>query len=245
MEDERDDDVTAPAEPAGKKKRDLRGDRDESEMRRQRYIDAVIDAKIAEAAGGPKVNYSQCARDAGYPDSTAKAMSHWLRHKPDVQGEIRMRLTAAGISDAEIIGFPASVIRYSLADMIDIFPDGHWEPNLNKAVANGSIHAIRELSYDAKGRPKIKTYDKLKASDQLASIRGLKRADVKPSDLELARLVIEDDIRLFRERILLQTGGDERAADAAAEQYRRDLCSRPEYAPYMDVDRTRDEDSVQ
>lgn len=215
--------------------------------RLQQFTAAVIDAKLAEAATGVKVNYMQCARDAGYPESSCKTMSYYLRNKPSVQQEVKMRLAAAGISDAEIIGCPASMLKYSLADVIDIAPDGrHWDLNLHKAVTNGAIHAVKELGYDGKGRPRVKMYDKLEASRDLARIRGLNRADVKPNDLALRRMVIEDDIRAFRDRIFAQTGGNAEAADHAAEEYRADLRNRPEYAPYMDDpnDRTRDKDPV-
>jgi hypothetical protein len=249
MEDEREDAAPAPQDeqPKERRKPGAVGENTLSDSRKQQFIAAVIDAKLREVSTGEKVNYRQCARDAGYPEASCKTMSYYLRNKPDVQAEVRMRLAASGISDAEIVGMPASIIKYSLADVIDIFPDGTWEVNLNKAVNNGSIHAIQELGHDAKGRPKIKMYDKLRASDLLASIRGLKRADVQMKDLELRKMVIEDDIRVFRDKVLIQTGGDVAAADHAADEYRADLRTRPEYAPYMDdaSDRTRDTDPIQ
>lgn len=216
-------------------------------VRKEAYVSHVVDATLEAERTGKKIDFRKCAELAGYSPGSAKQMAYYLRGKSDVQDQIRIRLSAAGISDAEIIGVPASIVRYSLADVIDVYPDGSWELNLHKAMANGAITAVRKLGQDAKGRPYVEMYDKLRAADLLSSVRGLKRADVKPDDLALRRMAIEDDIRAFREKMFIQSSGDAVFADEAAEKYRAHLAKQDDFRPYMKEsgdpnDRTRDDD---
>lgn len=229
-----------------KKKHGKRYGKHIADVRREAFVGHVIDATLIAERTGEKIDYRKCAELAGYPTGSAKQMAYYLRGKSDVQDQIRVRLAAAGISDAEIIGVPASIVRFSLADVIDVYPDGGWELNLHKAISNGAITAVKKLGQDAKGRPYVEMYDKLRAADLLSSIRGLKRADVKPDDLALRRMAIEDDIRAFREKMFIQSNGDAAFADEAAEKYRAHLAKQDDFRPYMKEgdpnDRTRDDD---
>jgi hypothetical protein len=60
-------------------------------------------------------------------------------------------------------------------------------------------------------------------------------------------MVIEDDIRVFRDKVLDSNRRRRGEGRPAADAYRADLRTRPEYAPYMDDpnDRTRDTDPIQ
>lgn len=233
MPDEKQNDLTHPPHYV---------DPEYSKHRRALFVSFVVEAEMERVRQGVRgqvkhtINYKECAIRAGYAEKSAGSMANYLRKQLDVQDDIRARLTAAGMSDAEIIGTAASIIRHSLADCIDISEDGHtFVANLHKAVATGAIASVKKLSYDAKGRVRIEMYDKPTAVNLLGRIRGLMRAEVKPDDYALRKMVIEDDIRAFREKRLIETG-DEVLADEQADQYRAYLSTQDAYRPYLNDD---------
>lgn len=107
----------------------------------------------------------------GWSESGYYAMTgnRWLR-KPRVRAEIERRMKMHVMSMAEVLARLSAQAQASFADFITFDVDtGQPQLDLHKAQENGSLHAIKELTFSG-GTLSIKLHDSIRAMELL--LRG-------------------------------------------------------------------------
>lgn len=128
---------------------------------------------VEEYIGPANFNATEAARRAGYSEKTAYSIGHENLSKPEIEAAIESRLDELSMSAAEATKRLTEWARADPSDVIEIQTDGSWVLDLEKAQKSGAIRLVKELSYDAEGRPKVKLHDAKDAAIQIAKIRGL------------------------------------------------------------------------
>ena len=128
---------------------------------------------VEEYVGPANFNASEAARRAGYSEKTAYSIGHENLSKPEIEAAIEERLDELSMSAAEATKRLTDWARADPSEVIEVHEGGRWSLDLEGAIETGAIRLIKELSYDAEGRPKVKLHDAKDAVIQLAKIRGL------------------------------------------------------------------------
>jgi hypothetical protein len=82
----------------------------------------------------------------------------------------------------EVTGSLVQIVRSSIEDVIEIQEGGDFRIDMEVAKETGALNCIKSVSYDAHGNPRVEMYDRLKATDQLADIFGMKAQPRKNED---------------------------------------------------------------
>ncbi len=128
---------------------------------------------VEEYIGPANFNATEAARRAGYSENTARQMGSENLTKPYIAEAIDAKLDELSMSAAEATKRLTDWARADPSDVIEVHEGGRWSLDLKRAIETGAIRLIKELSYDADGRPKVKLHDAKDATIQLAKIRGL------------------------------------------------------------------------
>ena len=125
--------------------------------------------KIIENQG----NVSEAARQAGYPESTAKSEIYRIVRRQDVQERLQQRLKEAAIDPDEVRGVLNRILRADIDDCLT--DDGSF--SIHRARALGMTPLIREIKYHhlGGGIESVKMYGVLDAAKILSKIYGLEQ----------------------------------------------------------------------
>lgn len=118
-------------------------------------------------------NATQAAIRAGYSERTAGSIGTENLQKPAISEAIDERLRKLSMSAGEALKRLTDWGRADIGELIEVREDGSWSLDLETARKNGKLHLIREISYDADGRPTVKLHDAKDAVKQLAKAHGL------------------------------------------------------------------------
>jgi phage terminase small subunit len=123
-------------------------------------------------------NGARAAREAGYAESRDRQTAHRLLQDPDISQMVEARLDDLAMSAAEATKRLGDIAR---GDISDFFKVGEVETDtgtkevvmLDKdAVLEDGGAVVKELTFDANGRPKLKLYDKQKALKTILDAHG-------------------------------------------------------------------------
>jgi phage terminase small subunit len=123
-------------------------------------------------------NATQAAIRAGYSEKTAHVAGSRNLSDPDIEAAIEDRLDDLAMSAAEATKRLGDIAR---GDISDFFKVGEVETDtgtkevvmLDKdAVLEDGGAVVKELTFDANGRPKLKLYDKQKALKTILDAHG-------------------------------------------------------------------------
>ncbi len=108
-------------------------------------------------------------------DDSARANGARLLANDSVAEAIRQHLEAKSMSAAEVLARLAEHARSSIEDFVDVadnIPNAVFL-NFEKAQANGKLHLIKKLKYNALGYPEIELYDAQAALALIGKAHGL------------------------------------------------------------------------
>jgi len=117
-------------------------------------------------------NATQAALLAGYSERTAYSIGHENLKKPEIDDEIKRRLSDVSMTADEVLVRMAEQARGVGQYLIDVtagLPFMNWE----RLAKENKLHLIKKLSYDREGRPQVEFYDAQAALFQLAKHHGL------------------------------------------------------------------------
>lgn len=116
-------------------------------------------------------NATDAARQAGYSYPGRRGAEN-LRH-PRLRNLIAERITELAMAADETLGRISSIARADISDFIDVSLDGSYTLNLLKAQERGTLYALKKLSYDREGNPRIELHDKTAALQLLMRHHGM------------------------------------------------------------------------
>jgi phage terminase small subunit len=119
-------------------------------------------------------NAAEAARRAGYSEVTARAIGHENLTKPDIQEEIKRRVSELAMGGDEVLIRLADMARGNMDDFVSFRP-GVKLPLLDfeKAHEAGKFGLIKKLKYTADGAIEFELYDSQAALALLAKANRL------------------------------------------------------------------------
>lgn len=98
-------------------------------------------------------NGARAAREAGYPEETARQIAAENLSKPYIASRVRARMDEVAMSADETLVRLGEQARGNLNDFYDIGEDGLPRLNLKKAEDAGVMHLVKEVVFDKFGSP--------------------------------------------------------------------------------------------
>ncbi len=119
-------------------------------------------------------NAAEAARLAGYSEATARSIGHENLTKPDIQDEIKRRVSERAMSADEVLVRLAAMARADISDFVSFVP-GVKGPyiDLEKANAAGKLGLVKKLKYNELGGIEFELYDAQAALVQLGKVHKL------------------------------------------------------------------------
>jgi phage terminase small subunit len=119
-------------------------------------------------------NASAAARRAGYSETSARVIGHENLTKPDIQAEIKRRVSELAMGGDEVLIRLAEMARGNMDDFVSFRP-GVKLPLLDfeKAHEAGKFGLIKKLKYTADGAIEFELYDSQAALALLAKANRL------------------------------------------------------------------------
>jgi len=116
---------------------------------------------------------ARAAREAGYSESRAKRTAYDLLQDEDIQEMVSERLDEMSMSAAEATRRLTKIAEASVSDYFQITEkDGQRFLTLDKEAILEDGYAIKELSWDTNGRPKLKLHDSVKTLESILEAHG-------------------------------------------------------------------------
>jgi hypothetical protein len=152
--------------------------------KQQKFLEAYL--------GEANFNATEAARLAGYKgeDNVLAVVGCQNLRKPNIAEELRKAWEERGMESHEIIGRLSDIGRASLADFIDVLPEGGWKLNLVKAQKAGKLHCLKKLKHTEWGT-EIELWSPLDAKEKLARIRRLFADAQIEIDVNILNVILE------------------------------------------------------
>lgn len=93
--------------------------------------------------------------------------------RPHVKAAMERLLKATLLSAGQVEGNIVNLSAPVGDELVDVDESGFPRLNFSKVKALGLMDNIHSVEYDAEGRPKVKFYDRLKALELLAKVKGM------------------------------------------------------------------------
>lgn len=126
-------------------------------------------------SGQAKTQYA-AALMAGYKESVARCAWNEVFSKPNVRKEYnrrkKMLFDDDELTTQDIINDLRRKAEANPADYIEILPDGSFKFNL-KNISYEQMAVIKEIGYDALGRPKLVLHDSRACMMDIAKLKGI------------------------------------------------------------------------
>ena len=119
-------------------------------------------------------NATQASLAAGYSETSARVIGHENLTKPDIQAEIKRRVSERAMSADEVLVRLAAQARGDMSDFVSFRP-GVKLPilDLAKAAEAGKFGLVKKLKYTADGAVEFELYDAQAALVQLGKAHKL------------------------------------------------------------------------
>lgn len=119
-------------------------------------------------------NAAKAAREAGYSETTARAISYLLLRKPAIKEAIRLALEQEEMQTAEIMARLTQQARLNPSSFF-VFKNGKAGRELVSVkweTVEEMGHLVKKISYDRAGRPVLEFHDPQHALELLAKRQG-------------------------------------------------------------------------
>lgn len=150
-------------------------------------------------------NATQAAIRAGYSEKTAHVSGSRNLSDPDIEEAIEERLNELAMSAAEATKRLGDIARAEIGDFFDIVEqDGNTYLTLDReALLEHGGGLVKEITWDANGRPKLKLYDAQKALKTILDAHGEfnhKQEHEHSGELDVESDTLDDVLSTLTER---------------------------------------------